>query len=279
MKKGGTGQGIELPFYKIHGAGNDLLVFQSKDLRLPAGRKPAFLREMAHRQLGVGADQIIEVLARDPLSIQIWNQDGSKAEMCANGGRAFLFLAQREGWIGNEPRVPITISGLACEGIRVSGGYELGLGEPKVLGEKVLSVFGSKIPYWDVSVGNPHAVILATGAKGHWRPPKNFSFHVYGPAIEVHKAFPKKTNVEFVRAVRQRGSVAEAEVEVWERGAGPTLSCGSGAVAVARVLREILGVKKARILMNGFALVVRFEGRGAFLSGPAAVKAKGVYFG
>lgn len=279
MKKGRKGQGIELPFYKIHGAGNDLLVFQSKDLPLSTKAKAAFLRVMAHRRLGVGADQLVEVLSLKPPAIQIWNQDGSRAEMCANGGRSFLALAEREGWIRKQKRVSLVISGRPCVGLRGKHGFELGLDEPEIRGRSVLSVLGEKISYWNVSVGNPHAVIFATGGKGNWRPPKEFSHLVYGPLIESHKAFPRKTNVEFVRAIRTRGDEAEARVEVWERGSGPTLSCGSGAVAVARVLREILGVKKARILMNGFALLVRFEAGGAYLGGPVALKAKGVYFG
>ena len=87
MQKGRARQGTR--FHKLHGAGNDLLVLTSSEL--PKANKAAFIRRIAHRQLGIGCDQIMEVLSKKPLAIQVWNQDGSKAEMCANGSRTFLF--------------------------------------------------------------------------------------------------------------------------------------------------------------------------------------------
>jgi diaminopimelate epimerase len=280
MKKRRSEQGIQLPFYKIHGAGNDMLVFEAKKLPLKAEAKAEFLRRMAHRQLGAGADQLLEILSKKPLGIQIWNQDGTMAEMCANGARSFLFLAEHEGWAkpNSKKRVPLMISGKAYEGLKTKLGFEICVGAPSVLGFDSVPVQGETVPFYEVSVGNPHAVILCAGEKDHWKLPRNFSFRHYGPLLENHKRFPKKTNVEFVRSMKLEAGVAVAEVEVWERGAGATLSCGSGAVAVARVLRQELKVDQVRILMNGFELRIRFEGDLAYLGGPSALVAKGIYF-
>lgn len=279
MKKPRARQGIQLPFYKIHGAGNDMLVFEGKKLPKKGEAKAEFLKLMAHRQLGVGADQLLEILSKKPLAIQIWNQDGSQAEMCANGARTFLFLAEHKGWAKPvKNRVPLHISGKPFEGLKTKLGFEICVGAPSILGHDTVPVQGEIIPFWEVSVGNPHAVILCAGGAEHWQPPRNFSFRHYGPLLEAHKRFPKKTNVEFVRSMKLEAGVAVAEVEVWERGSGPTLSCGSGAVAVARVLRQELGADRARVIMNGFELRIRFEGEQAYLGGPCALVAKGSYF-
>jgi diaminopimelate epimerase len=275
MKKAATRQGKPIPFQKLHGAGNDILIVEAK--HLPKIGKPALLRRMAHRQLGIGCDQVVEVLSRKPLRVQIWNQDGSRAEMCANGSRVLLFLAAKEGWISRaSSAIPLEISGKKYVALKTKGGYELCLGKPDVGEESLLRVGQSRIPYFPVSVGNPHAVILA-GPRS-WRMPKDYSLLRYGPAIECHSRFPQKTNVEIVRSWKQRGSVVEASVDVWERGAGATLSCGSGAVAVAAVLRKLSGAKMIKVRMTDYLLTIRFEGERAYLSGPSALVAKGLFF-
>jgi len=277
MQKAKRAQGTGLPFYKLHGAGNDILVVFAKDL--PRVGKGKVIQRMAHRQLGVGADQIVEVLSLKPLAVQIWNQDGSKAEMCANGSRVFLFLAARQKWISSTAKVvPITISGGAYEGRKVKDGYELCLGVPQVSGFERLDALGSSVPFHEVSVGNPHAVILCGNSRGQFPLPEDFDYRKFGPAIERHAMFPQKINVEFVRSWQRTGKRARVKVEVWERGAGPTLSCGSGAVAVAAVMQSLYGAQECVVEMSGFELRVRFEGDKAFLSGPCTLVAEGEYF-
>jgi diaminopimelate epimerase len=277
MQKATRAQGTGIPFYKLHGAGNDILVMFAKDL--PRIGKGKWLQRMAHRQLGVGCDQIVEVLSLKPLAVQIWNQDGTKAEMCANGSRVFLYLAAQEGWISAKATVvPLTISGAPYEGRKVKQGYELCLGVPTVSGFERLEVLGESIPYHEGNVGNPHAVILCGKGRGQWAVPSAFDFKKFGPAIEAHPHFPAKTNVEFVRSWNVKGRRVSALVEVWERGAGATLSCGSGAVAVAATLRSLFGSSEATITMNEFELQVRFEGDKAYLSGPCTLVAKGQYY-
>lgn len=273
-------QVIALPFYKVHGAGNDMLVFFKKDLPLAARQKSEFIRRFAHRNFGLGSDQVVEVLSLKPLAIQIWNCDGSKAEMCANGSRTFLFLAAREGWIEKSlKRIPLRVSGGQYEGLKeAAGSYELSLGCPKILGEKTLKLGKECLPFVEVNVGNPHTVIFTKNGKvASWKAPKDFDYREYGRAIEPLPMFPNKTNIEFVRDWKIQNGQGDVRVEAWERGAGATLSCGSGAVAVAAVFHHRYGCKVVRIRMTNFVLKVRFENDIAFLSGPCEFIAKGTY--
>lgn len=281
MKKAPRRQAIALPFYKLHAAGNDMLVFLSKNLPLAGRKKREFVQKIAHRNLGLGSDQVLEVLSTKPLAIQIWNCDGSKAEMCANGARAILFLAAKLKWISTKLKeVPLEVSGGKYLGLRREDSFELCLGAPKILGEKQLQLGTENVPYLEVSVGNPHAVIFSTGSP-EMRPwcPKEFDYKKFGPAIECHPDFPQKTNVEFIRSWKATKSQVEVQVEAWERGAGATLSCGSGAVAVAAVMRKFLGASLVKVRMTDFVLEVRFDEKNrAYLSGPCAFVASGTYF-
>lgn len=248
---------------------------------MPATNKAAFVRKIAHRNLGIGCDQLMELVSRKPLAIQVWNQDGSKAEMCANGSRTFLFLAARQGWINRKAkRVQVRISGKNYEAIQTTkGNYELSLGEPQISPLEMLSLRGRSIPFYPVTTGNPHAVVLMTG-KNAWKAPPGFDYRAYGAKMETHRRFPKKANVEFVRKIRRQGNAVEMEVEAWERGAGATLSCGSGAVAAAAVVRQQMpgSLNLFKVRMTDFTLRIRFEGAVAFISGPCALVAEGNFF-
>jgi diaminopimelate epimerase len=283
MKKAPRRQAKGLSFYKLQGAGNDVIVFFRKNLRRSAAATPAFLKQMAHRQLGIGTDQFVEVLSLKPLSVQIWNGDGSKAEMCANGTRCFLFLAAAEGWIDSKKKsLSIKVSGLDYSANRIAKGYELCLGSAEIGTREELAVGKSRIPFYPVSTGNPHCVIVCGSGKAEWAPPSDFSYVEFGPKIETASRFPKRTNVEFVRKIERKierkGAVCVASVEAWERGAGATLSCGSGAVAVAALLRSLGHGSKFIVKMTDFELQIRFEGDQGFLSGPCALVAKGDYY-
>ena len=259
---------MKVPFYKLHGAGNDILVIESKFL--PKKGKSKWIQRFASRQLGVGADQVMEVTQKNPLEFFVWNGDGTRAEMCANGSRVLLYLSHLLGWSRGK-KIPFSIGRKNFVGYRISKEiFEISLGAPKIYGNESISTSLGSVPFFRVSVGNPHAVIFSETL-----PP--FSFRELGKEIEHHSAFPQRTNVEFIRSWEKKGSRIKALVEVWERGAGATLSCGSGAVAVARVLKEKSGLSHFHIQMNQFVLKVRFEGEEAFLSGPSTLVAKGDY--
>jgi diaminopimelate epimerase len=193
------------------------------------------------------ADGMLEVFrcGDDWLEIAIWNPDGSRAEMSGNGTRiAARWLAERTGATMVEVRV----------GERVVGARMLDeVHVEQDMGEVVVSapeeVAG--IRFVAVDVGNPHAVVDGDPA----------DLLLIGPVLEVHERFPRRTNVQVARVV----AVGEIEARVWERGAGETASSGSSAVAVAAAF----GMSPAVIRFPGGELTVRFEGRRAFLTGPA----------
>jgi diaminopimelate epimerase len=259
-----------IPFYKLHGAGNDILVVESK--HLPKANKPKFIQRFSSRKLGIGADQVMEVEKRFPLRFTVWNTDGSKAEMCANGSRVLLFLSELEKWHKkSQKKIQFQIGKNSFFGLKKANGeFEISLGIPRVE-EHIIFSGSKKFPLTKVNVGNPHAVIFAKDLG-------DFDFRELGKEVENHSEFPQKTNVEFIRSWKAAGTKVEALVDVWERGAGATLSCGSGAVAVATVLKKISGKTRFSIHMNQFVLEVRFEGGEAFLSGPSALVAKGEFF-
>lgn len=259
---------MEVPFVKIHGAGNDCIFFRSMDL--PKGWEPSlFVRRIADRRTGVGSDQVFERLPQSPFAAQVWNQDGTKAEMCGNGSRCFAALLEKEGhWPAGVDSLQLQISGKHYTVTRVSHGYELCLGVPLVEPERKLKLFGHSLVYVPVHTPNPHAVFfLEDFPKG-----AVFDFLSWGPAIEKHADFPDRTNVEFVHAPSE-GTV---RVEAWERGAGATPSCGSGAAAVGAALRARGdSADSFRMRMTDYELRVRFLEGQALLSGPTQFVAQG----
>ncbi len=193
------------------------------------------------------ADGILQVLesGHDRLAIVIWNPDGSTAEMSGNGTRiAARWLAERSGATGVVVRVgPREVQARMLDDVLV----EQDLGEVAV--SEAEEVDG--VRFVAVDVGNPHAVVAGDPA----------DLPRIGPLLEVHERFPRRTNVQVARQVT--GGLIEARV--WERGVGETASSGSSAVAVAAAL----GISPATIRFPGGDLHVRFEGRRAFLTGPA----------
>ncbi|HEY0417774.1 MAG TPA: diaminopimelate epimerase [Gaiellaceae bacterium] len=193
------------------------------------------------------ADGMLEVLdaGADWVEISIWNPDGSRAEMSGNGTRiAARWLAERTDADAVSVRVgPREVRARMLEG----GDVEQDLGEVKVAAPE--EVDGIRLVA--VDVGNPHAVVEADPAE----------LPRLGPLLETHPRFPQRTNVQVARRV----AGDEIEARVWERGAGETASSGSSAVAVAAAL----GLADGTVRFPGGPLHVRFEGRRAFLTGPA----------
>jgi diaminopimelate epimerase len=189
------------------------------------------------------ADGILEVLGSgdDWVEIRIWNPDGSRAEMSGNGTR----IAAR--WHGGNA-VTVRVGPREVRARLLDDGLiEQDLGEVRLAPPDELE----GIRYTAVDVGNPHAVVEADPSE----------LPRVGPLLETHERFPGRTNVQVAR----RTGPGEIEARVWERGAGETASSGSSAVAVAAAL----GLEPATVRFPGGPLHVRFEGRRAFLTGPA----------
>ena len=229
-------------FSKWHALGNVYWLVERADLDEPLDA--ARVRELC---AGGAADGVLEVVATsgDEAETVIWNPDGSTAELSGNGTRiAARWLAERTG--ATDVRIRV---GPRVVGARMVGGDEVeqDLGDVEVFEPE--RVAGLEVTA--VSVGNPHAVVRGD--------PNDLP--LIGPLLETHPRFPERTNVQVARLDGPGRIVAR----VWERGAGETSSSGTSAVAVAAAL----GQERADVTFPGGTLHVRFEGRRAFLTGPA----------
>ena len=221
---------------KWHALGNTYLLVERADLT----------PERVHELVGE-ADGILEVavIGPDTADVTIWNPDGSRAEMSGNGTRiAARWLAERSG----VERVRLAVGPRVVEARMLNDRLvETDLGEVAVFEpERVAGL--EVIP---VSVGNPHAVVVGD--------PDDLP--LIGPLLETHPRFPERTNVQVARLERP----GDVTARVWERGVGETTASGTSAVAIAAALRQ----NPATVRFPGGELEVRFEGRRAFLTGPA----------
>jgi len=265
-----------LDFTKMQGAGNDFVVLDGRSDELPALDRLA--RFLADRRFGIGADQILVVRPSRSADFRmdIWNADGSRAEMCANGIRAFYeYLRQRGLTDADEIRVE-TLGGVVRPRRAGAGRVQVELGRPVLEPAKIpttlpgegpllevpLDVGGEVVRVSCVSMGNPHAVLFVPDVDA--APVERL-----GPRIEHHPAFPNRVNVEFVEVVA-RDRVRQ---RTWERGAGETLACGSGACAVT--VACVLGgrtERRLRVVLRGGELEIAWERDDApvVMTGPAA---------
>ena len=228
----------ELAFTKMHGAGNDFVVLDGIRDELPPLEPLA--RRLLDRRFGVGGDQLLVARpsSHADFRMEIHNPDGSRAEMCANGIRAFLVWLHRHGHTDREEVSVETLAGVVRPRLAGPGLVTVDMGRPIFEPEKIptrlgaggegtvldvpLEVDGERFVVSSVSMGNPHCVIEVEDVD---RAP----VERVGPRIEHHPAFPNRVNVEFVQVVG-RDRVRQ---RTWERGTGETLACGSGACAVA----------------------------------------------
>lgn len=224
-----------IPFVKYQGAGNDFVLIDEPDLPLPMSAPLAAW--ICDRHFGVGADGVLvlrQAIEGRP-KMDIWNSDGSVAEMCGNGIRCFAReLVERRGYespihVATDAGTKVcTVSrpegrwlvAVAMGGIRTEGGrHPLGMD----LHPENLEVAGRLLPLYMASTGNPHAVLFGRFSRAE--------MEKLGPALTTHARFPAQTNVEFVSVIRRN----ELTLTVHERGAGFTLACGTGSVATAAV--------------------------------------------
>ncbi len=277
-------------FVKMHGTGNDFVLLQPQD----EGRDwPALARALCDRHYGIGADGVILVLPsqRADVRMRIFNPDGSEAEMCGNGIRCLVRYAvergiatPRDGRITVEALAGVLPAWVETEGGRVRR-VRVGMGVPRFSPAEVpvaaegpgplldlpLEVKGWRLSLTCLSLGNPHAVHFLT------TPVRDFPLEEVGPAVERHPLFPQRVNFGVARVL----DGGRMELRVWERGAGPTLACGSGATAavVAARLRGLVG-ERVEVELPGGPLTIEWDGRGeAYLSGPAEWVFEGTWLG
>jgi diaminopimelate epimerase len=267
----------ELPFVKLHGAGNDFVLLDGIRSELPPLEPLA--RRLSDRHLGIGFDQLLVVRPSRSADfrMEIYNADGSQVEMCANGIRAFFKYLRDHGHTDAESVRVETLAGVVVprwvgrDRVRVEMGRpilapakiptRLASGDGPVL-DAPLEVGGETVALSCVSMGNPHAVLYVEDVEAA-------PVTTLGPRIETHPAFPNRVTVEFVQVL----SRARLRQRTWERGTGETLACGSGAcaVAVASVLRGT-AERAVSIELRGGVLEIEWpdpEGP-VFMTGPAA---------
>ena len=268
-------------FSKMHGLGNDFVVFDAT--REPLDLSTEQIRFIADRRLGIGCDQILLVEpARDPATdfyYRIFNADGSEVEQCGNGARCFARFVRNHRLTDKRvipvgtARGPIELTVLEDEQVRVNMGPPALEPDslPFTAQEKAitypLDVAGQTVEISAVSMGNPHAVLLVDDVN-------TAPVASLGAAIESHPAFRQRVNVGFM-AIR---SPAETDLRVYERGAGETLACGTGACAavVAGRLRGLLD-EQVQVHLPGGDLVVSWRGddQPVWMTGPATAVFEG----
>ncbi|AIQ23496.1 diaminopimelate epimerase [Paenibacillus sp. FSL H7-0737] len=270
-----------MEFTKMHGLGNDfIVVFGEQELPSNAADLAVTL---CNRFFGIGADGLVYILPseRGDYMMRIMNSDGSEAEQCGNAIRCVSKYVYDHGLVNSEQIVIETIgAGEQKVTLNVKDGVvetvTVDMGEPVLSGlqipvaidaEPVLSERiesdGTEFKFTAVSMGNPHCVIYVEDAV-------SFDLATWGPKLEVHPLFPRKVNVEFA-TVLDRGRV---DMRVWERGAGPTLACGTGACAtlVSSVLNGLTD-RAAWISLKGGDLYIEWneEDNHVYMTGPAEV--------
>jgi diaminopimelate epimerase len=271
-----------IQFTKMHGLGNDYLVVDAMQESPSESKLSALAKALSDRHFGVGADGLILVLpsrAAD-FRMRIFNSDGSEAEMCGNGIRLFAKFVYERGHTKAKDLEVETLAGIVRPRLRVRGGrvtsVRVDMGEPRLARSEIpmkgtdeaqvvnerLRVGGRRYQITAVSMGNPHCVMFVEDVD-------RARVGEIGPAIERHDLFPKRTNVEFAQVVGD----GQIRMRVWERGAGETLACGTGAsaVLVAAVLNG-LAPRKAVVHLRGGDLKVSWnrEDNHVFIEGPAA---------
>ncbi len=254
----------KLRFTKMHGQGNDFVVLDG--VRQSIALSPGQARALADRHLGIGCDQVLLVQpAQSPgndFRYRIFNADGGEVEQCGNGARCFARYVLDEGLSDKREIRVETASGVIVPRVEDSGQVTVDMGPPRFEPREVpfladepkltyeLRVAGFPVEVSVLSMGNPHAIQLVEDVE---RAP----VATQGPLIERHPSFPQRVNAGYMQ-VLSRGHV---KLRVWERGAGETLACGTGACAavVAGIRRGLLH-PEVRVTTRGGDLLIRWSG-------------------
>jgi diaminopimelate epimerase len=253
-----------MKFSRYHAIGNDYLVMDAQDLRVPLTEE--MVRRICHRHFGVGSDGILlrEVPSdADSFQLRIYNPDGSEAEKSGNGLRIFARYLWDTKEVGDEPFAVKTAGGtVTCQVLSHGRFVSVDMGRVSFSSEVIpvagaaREVLGESIEVGDrdftfcaATVGNPHCVIIDGEVSAQ-------EAQRYGPLLERHPYFPNRTNVQFIE-VQNRSSI---RIEIWERGAGYTLASGSSSTAAAAVARRLgLVDNKVTVSMPGGSIDIEIS--------------------
>ncbi len=278
-----------LDFEKQHGLGNDYVVINNLKWKIPDDKKADLAKLLCQPHFSVGADGLLFVCDSEKADIRMrmFNPDGSEAEMCGNGIRCFSKYIYENDILKNEAIKIETPKGIIINKLKVEGNkvisVKVDMGSPildcesipvelddivdRCVNEQIV-ILDKIFNFTAVSMGNPHAVIFTQNVIS------DNDLNKYGAAIESNEHFPNKTNVEFVKVLSKR----EARLRVFERGAGITLSCGTGTCA-AVVAGTMLGLFDKNVPVtvhnDGGDLIITYNGKNVFMEGPIVKVFKG----
>ena len=254
---------MKLAFTKMEGAGNDFVVLDCT--RQAFNLAPEQLRKLADRHFGVGCDQVLVVepsrAAGTDFRYRIFNADGGEVEQCGNGARCFVRFVHARGLTRKTEITVETLGGLIRPRLEPDGEVTADMGRPTRPAQERLEVGGRQVEISVLSIGNPHAVQLVPDVA-------SAPVTTEGPLIELHPRFPNRVNAGYLQVLDRRS----AKLRVWERGAGETLACGTGACA-AVVAGISLGRldSPVRVATRGGALTITWPGgdNAVWMKGPA----------
>ena len=276
---------MNLRFTKMQGVGNDFVVLDGIAQRVAL--TPELARRIADRHFGIGCDQILVVerpqAAGANFRYRIWNADGGEVEQCGNGARCFVRFVRDKGLSAKDEICVQTQSGLITPRLEPDGAVTVNMGAPLFEPKRIpfvsdsaavvqpLQVANSTVQITAVSMGNPHAVQVVDDVDAA-------PVTAQGPLIEHHSRFAQRVNAGYMQVV-DRGRI---RLRVWERGAGETLACGTGACAavVAGIRRGLLDPAVA-VETRGGRLMIRWDGAendlncAVWLTGPAVTVFEG----
>lgn len=275
----------KLPFKKMHGLGNDFILIDCiSDEALISLDYKNLSKELCDRRFGIGADQLLLLLPSDiaDFKMRIFNADGGEVEMCGNGIRCLARYIWERGLSKKEVLQIETLAGI-IRPERVNNMVKVDMGEPIFEPEKIpidltmdrvidypIRILDREFKITAISMGNPHAVIFLK------EDIDSFDINKYGPLIEKDPLFPKRTNVEFVNIKNNE----DVKMRVWERGAGETLACGTGAsaVAVACALKGLTNRNVTIHLLGGDLFIQWADNNHVYMTGPAKNVFEGIYY-
>ncbi len=267
-----------IKFTKMHGLGNDYVYIDAINQKIE--NESSLAKFVSNRHFGIGSDGLILICKSEvaDFKMRMFNSDGSEAEMCGNGIRCVGKFVYDKG-LTNKTTVKIeTLAGIKTLILNTKDGKvetaRVDMGEPILEAEKIpvisteepvknleLEAENKKFKFTCVSMGNPHAITIVENTK-------EFDVEKYGKVLEVDKAFPKKANIEFAQIVDRQN----INMRVWERGAGETLACGTGACATA-VACNLNGLtdRKVNIELLGGTLNIEWNetDNHVYMTGPA----------
>jgi diaminopimelate epimerase len=254
---------MQLAFTKMHGAGNDFVVLDATQRPFSLSREQ--LRLLADRHLGVGCDQILVVeppgASGADFRYRIFNADGGEVEQCGNGARCFVKFVHARGLTSKREIRVQTLGGPIVPRLEEDGEVSVDMGPPRFEAEERLEVGGEAVRVAILSMGNPHAVQVVADVAAA-------PVTTQGALIERHPRFPDRVNAGYMQ-VLDRHRIA---LRVWERGAGETLSCGTGACAAAASgIRMGLLDSPVRVDTRGGTLTISWRGgdNAVWMKGPA----------